>query len=55
MNGWDEAKVKKVIGVEDRDDLAIALLVAVGHPVESRPHPGRRPLDRNVFYQHYGA
>ncbi|MVU82900.1 dehydrogenase [Nocardia sp. ET3-3] len=49
MNGWDEAKVKKVIGIADRDDLAIALLVSVGHPAETRRHPGRRASDRNVF------
>jgi len=55
MNGWDEAKVKKVIGVEDRDDLAIALLVSVGYPAEERRHPGRRPVERNVFHQRYGA
>jgi nitroreductase len=55
MNGWDEAKVKKVIGVEDRADLAIALLVSVGYPAEERRHPGRRPVEHNVFHQRYGA
>jgi nitroreductase len=55
MNGWDEAKVKKVIGVEDRDDLAIALLVSVGYSTQDPPHPGRRSVERNVFYQRYGA
>ncbi|GAB2560521.1 nitroreductase family protein [Nocardia heshunensis] len=49
MNGWDEAKVKKVIGIEDRDDLAIALLVSLGYPAESRRHPGRRPHGQTVF------
>ncbi|KRB69520.1 dehydrogenase, partial [Kitasatospora sp. Root187] len=34
MNGWDEAQVKQAIGIGDRDDLAIALLVSVGHPAE---------------------
>lgn len=43
MNGWDEAEVKKVIGIGDRDDLAVALLVAVGYPAEERLHPGRLP------------
>lgn len=55
MNGWNEAEVKKAIGVDGRDDLAIALLVAVGHPAEERLHPGRRPLGRKLFGQHYGA
>lgn len=55
MNGWDEARVKKVIGVEDRDDLAIALLMSLGYPAEKRSHPGRRPLGHNVFHRRYGA
>lgn len=53
MNGWDEAKVKKVIGIEDRDDLAIALLVSVGYPAERRGHPGRRSLAHTVFHGTY--
>ncbi|MGH3976476.1 MAG: nitroreductase family protein [Pseudonocardiaceae bacterium] len=53
MNGWDEAKVKKVISIGDRDDLAIALLMAVGYPSEQPPHPGRRAVERNVFYHQY--
>ncbi|RMI41993.1 dehydrogenase [Actinomadura harenae] len=55
MNGWDEARVKKVIGVDDRDDLAIALLMSIGHPAEERRHPGRRPQERNVFRESYGS
>ncbi|MGC5343955.1 nitroreductase family protein [Streptomyces sp. DT24] len=54
MNGWDEAKVKQVIGIEDRDDLHIALLLPVGKPAENRRHPGRRPLGRNAFDGTYG-
>ncbi|MFJ2664379.1 nitroreductase family protein [Nocardia fluminea] len=54
MNGWDEAKVKQTIGIGDRDDLAIALLMAVGHPAERRNHPGRRARARNVFREAYG-
>lgn len=53
MNGWDEARVKQVIGIEDRDDLAIALLLSIGYPAEERRHPGRRALERNVFYEFY--
>ncbi|MEE1931503.1 nitroreductase family protein [Streptomyces sp. TRM 70351] len=55
MNGWDESAVKKVIGIDGRDDLAIALLLPVGLPAETRLHPGRRPRERNVFPQRYGA
>ncbi|MER5866984.1 nitroreductase family protein [Kitasatospora sp. NPDC002040] len=55
MNGWNEAEVKQAIGIGDRDDLAIALLVSLGHPAESRPHPGRRAPERNVFRERYGA
>lgn len=55
MNGWDETKVKKVIGIEDRDDLAIALLLSIGHPAEQRHHPGRRPLEHNVFYERHAT
>jgi nitroreductase len=55
MNGWDEAKVKKAIGIGDREDLAIALLVSVGYPAEERRHPGRRALEHNVFYERHAA
>lgn len=54
MNGWNEEAVKKVIGIDDRDDLAIALLVAIGTAAETRKHPGRRPIERNVFHQLHG-
>ncbi|MGV9822600.1 nitroreductase family protein [Nocardia xishanensis] len=53
MNGWDEEKVKKTIGIEDRADLAIALLVSVGYAAEERIHPGRRTLGHNVFHGRY--
>ncbi|MGW4890859.1 nitroreductase family protein [Kitasatospora sp. NPDC004240] len=55
MNGWDEDQVKKAIGIDGRDDLAIALLLSVGHGAETRRHPGRRPLRRNVFRERYPA
>ncbi len=55
MNGWDEAEVKKVIGIDDRDDLAIAVLVALGYPAEQRRHPGRLPRPHSVFHERYGA
>ncbi|WP_067844455.1 nitroreductase family protein [Nocardia lijiangensis] len=55
MNGWDEDEVKKVIGIEDRADLAIALLMSIGYAAEERIHPGRRSLDRTVFRGGYDA
>ncbi|MCM2423835.1 nitroreductase family protein [Streptomyces sp. RKAG293] len=55
MNGWDELQVKQAIGIGDRDDLAIALLVSVGYPAEERRHPGRRDRERNVFHESYGS
>jgi nitroreductase len=55
MNGWDEDEVKKVIGADHRDDLAIALLLSVGFPAETRAHPGRRPRDLHVFAETYGV
>ncbi len=55
MNGWNEDEVKKVVGIEGREDLAVALLVSVGTPAEERRHPGRRPRERHVFHGRYGA
>lgn len=54
MNGWDAALVKKAIGIEHRDELAIAVMVAVGYG-DTVPHPGRRPLAHNVFTERYPA
>lgn len=55
MNGWEETKVKKVLGIEDRPDLSIALLMSVGYAAEQRVHPGRRAMERTVFRNHYPA
>lgn len=54
MNGWDEAEVKRAIGVADRDDLHIALLMPLGHPAETRRHPGRRDPSLTCFAETYG-
>ena len=54
MNGWNEDKVKQVIGIADRDDLHIAVLVSLGFAAEVREHPGRRPLGVQVFGERYG-
>ncbi|MFJ6540033.1 nitroreductase family protein [Streptomyces sp. NPDC091385] len=54
MNGWDEAEVKKAIGIPDRGDLHIALLLPLGRPAESRTHPGRRDRSLTVHRETYG-
>ncbi|MET9454290.1 nitroreductase family protein [Streptomyces canus] len=54
MNGWDEAEVKKAIGIDGRDDLHIALLMPLGHPAEDRLHPGRRDRALTCFSETYG-
>ena len=54
MNGWNEAKVKEVIGATDEPDLAIAVLIPVGYQAETRLNPGRLPLSRNVYREQIG-
>ncbi|QBS43066.1 nitroreductase family protein [Nocardia sp. CS682] len=53
MNGWDADLVKQAIGISDRAELAIAVLVAVGYSDAAPPHPGRRPRDQTVFAEQY--
>ncbi|MGW4770265.1 nitroreductase family protein [Nocardia sp. NPDC004278] len=53
MNGWDPDLVKQAIGIDDRPDLAIAVMVAVGYSDTAPPHPGRRPRERTVFTERY--
>ncbi|MBW4516676.1 MAG: nitroreductase family protein [Timaviella obliquedivisa GSE-PSE-MK23-08B] len=55
MNGWIEEKVKAVIGLEDKPEMAIALLVPVGYAAEPRKNPGRLPLSYNVFQDKFGT
>jgi nitroreductase len=54
MNGWVEDKVKAIVGVADKPDMAIALLVPVGYAAEPRKNPGRLPLSYNVFQERFG-
>lgn len=54
MNGWIEEQVKEVIGAADNPDLAIAVLVPVGYPAESRLNPGRLPFSYNVCVDRIG-
>ncbi|KAF0848399.1 nitroreductase family protein [Nocardia caishijiensis] len=53
MNGWDEAAVKRAVGIDPASDLAIAVLVTVGHGAGLPPHPGRRPRAQTVFAERY--
>lgn len=48
MNGWQEEGVKEAIGAADRPEIAIAVLLPVGHPLEVPKPPGRLPRDRTV-------
>ena len=49
INGWDEAKVKEIIGVEGDKDMAIALLLPIGLPNSQPKHPGRLPSAKTIF------
>ena len=49
MNGWDEATVKEIIGVEGDKDIAIALLLPIGLPNSQPKHPGRLPSAKTIF------
>jgi nitroreductase len=55
MNGWIEEKVKAIVGLEGKPEMAIALLVPVGYAAEPRKNPGRLPLSYNVFQDQYGT
>jgi nitroreductase len=49
MNGWDEAGVKKVIGAEGNEDIAVALVLPIGYPAVTPANPGRLPQAQTVF------
>jgi nitroreductase len=49
INGWDEAKVKEIIGAEGDSDIAIALLLPIGLPNSLPKHPGRLPSAKTIF------
>jgi nitroreductase len=55
MNGWDPDLVKQAIGIGDREDLAIAVLITIGYSDAVPPHPGRRPRERTIFAERYTA
>ena len=49
MNGYLEAGVKEVIGVADRPEIAIAVILPIGHPLEVPTNPGRFARGERVF------
>ena len=49
INGWDEIKVKEIIGVEGDKNIAIALVLPVGIPNAEAKHPGRLPAIKTIF------
>jgi nitroreductase len=53
MNGWDEAMVKEAVGATERNDVAVALLVALGYPADERRSPGRQPQAMNVYQERF--
>jgi nitroreductase len=55
INGWDEAKVKEIIGVEGDKDIAIALLLPIGLPNSQPKHPGRLPSTKTIFTDRISA
>ena len=52
MEGFDAEEVRSAFGVPD--DHAICCLVALGHAAEVKPFPGRLPLERICFEEHFG-
>jgi len=55
INGWDEAKVKEIIGAEGDSDIAIALLLPIGIPNSLPKHPGRLPSAKTIFTDRISA
>jgi nitroreductase len=52
MEGFDEEKVRDAFGIPN--DHAVCCLVALGFPAESKPFPGRLPLDEVCYREHFG-
>jgi nitroreductase len=49
MNGWDEAKVLEIIGLQQDKKFGIALVLPVGVPADRPKNPGRLDTGKMVF------
>jgi len=49
INGWDEKKVKQIIGAQDDKNIGIALVLPIGVPSSQPKHPGRLPASKTIF------
>lgn len=49
INGWDEDKVKQIIGAEGDKNVGIALVLPIGVPASYPKHPGRLHPSKTIF------
>ena len=49
INGWDEVKIKQIIGVEGDKNIGIALVLPIGLPANHPKHPGRLHPSKTIF------
>ena len=49
INGWDEVKVRQIIGAQEDKNIAIALVLPIGVPAAQPKHPGRLPASKTIF------
>jgi nitroreductase len=49
INGWDEVKVRQIIGAQEDKNIAIALVLPIGVPAVQPKHPGRLPANKTIF------
>ena len=52
VEGFDEGRIRREFGVPD--DHSVGLLIPLGFAAESPPFPGRLPLGRVCFEEHFG-
>lgn len=49
MNGWDEARVMEIIGIQQDKNFGIALVLPVGVPADRPKNPGRLNAEKILF------